>query len=288
MKLPRFWTKGSIETTDDQGGVHRFSGWGWSDVSLGDAEARGKERARRIAARILKGDRPDHYLYGNSPVREELLEELKTPQGTVYAAITRNSYGCQVLNTADIMFVDVDLPEPAMFEGLKSWLGRLFNRTAPSPADQRQAAALAKLEALIQANPGWGVRIYRTRAGLRYLFAHTPIDPGSEKAVAMMERLGVDPLYLKLCKSQESYRARLTPKPWRCGVASPAMRWPWPNISAEMRFREWEGAYLLAAQPFATCRLIGRLGKPADHPAITAVIDLHDRRTKATTELNLA
>jgi hypothetical protein len=288
MKLPRYWTRGTIEETDLHGGLHRFSGWGWSDVSLGDAEALGKERARKIAARILEGDRPDHYLYGDSPVREEVLEEFKNSQGKVYAAITRNSYGCQVLNTADIMFVDVDLPAPVFLESLKSMMGRLFKRAAPSPAEQLQSAALAKLDTLVEANPGWGVRIYRTRAGLRYLFAHATIDPGSDMAVTMMEMLEADPLYLKLCKAQESYRARLTPKPWRCGMAAPSMRWPWPSASAEMRFREWEGAYLLAAQPFATCRFIGQLGKPAGHPTITAMIDIHDRRTKANTESDLA
>ena len=46
-------------------------------------------------------------------MREEpVLRDWKDEQGGLTAAITRNSYGCLVLNTAQIMFVDVDAPEP--------------------------------------------------------------------------------------------------------------------------------------------------------------------------------
>jgi len=40
----------------------------------------------------------------------------------VAAAITRNSYGCLVLNTARVMFVDVDLPELDRAEEAKASL----------------------------------------------------------------------------------------------------------------------------------------------------------------------
>jgi hypothetical protein len=106
MKLPRYWAKGTVKTTDQCGRTHSFSCWGWSDLSLGDAEKKGEQRAANIAQRVLKGQRLDRYLYTNRPLREEILQEFTDSQGTTYAAITRNSYGCHVLNTTNVMFVN--------------------------------------------------------------------------------------------------------------------------------------------------------------------------------------
>jgi hypothetical protein len=47
--------------------------------------------------------------YPNRPGRELVLEEIKNAAGELLAVVTRNSYGCRVLNTARVMFVDVDL-----------------------------------------------------------------------------------------------------------------------------------------------------------------------------------
>src|SRR5262245_9298698 len=104
MHFPRFWT------TARRGGV---SAWGWSDESPAHAEAKAAERLSRILARLARGGRApvQRYGYPDRPMREEVLGEFRTPSNVLRAAVTRNSYGCRVLNTADLMIVDVDAPE---------------------------------------------------------------------------------------------------------------------------------------------------------------------------------
>lgn len=288
MKLPHYWAKGAIEVSDQHRQTHQFSCWGWSSESTGDAEKKGKAKATRLAEQILKGIRPDPYLYGDRPLREEILEEYSNRQDKPYAAITRNSYGCHILNTANFMFVDVDLPRPTFLENLRYRLQKFFGKSAAPPAQRHEAAAMMKLELVIKDNPHLGVRVYRTFAGLRYLFTHDLVDPKSDMAWQIMRTLEADPLYVKLCQAQESFRARLTPKPWRCGIAAPSDRWPWSGVEAEARFRQWEGKYLASAQQFATCWFIGGYGNSNMHPVINAVVKIHDRRTKATVEMKLA
>ncbi len=105
--------------------------------------------------------------YPNRPFREPVLQEIKDDAGETTAVITRNSYGCLVLNTARVMFVDVDLPEPkpaGLFQ-------KLFGGATTAPV-VTQDSAIAKVENWTRSNPDWGWRIYRTRAGLRLLATH--------------------------------------------------------------------------------------------------------------------
>ena len=85
-----------------------------------------------------------------------------------------------------------------------------------------QDSAIAKVENWTRNNPDWGWRIYRTRAGLRLLATHALFDPEAAASDGVFDALGADPLYRQLCKTQKCYRARLTPKPWRCGIRSQA------------------------------------------------------------------
>ena len=61
--------------------------------------------------------------YPNRPCREPVLEEIRNAAGELLAVVARDSYGCRVLNTARMMFVDVDLAarRPASRSG---WEGR--------------------------------------------------------------------------------------------------------------------------------------------------------------------
>ncbi len=61
-------------------------------------------RAPRIAA-----EPPRAYAYGDRPLREEIVRSV-AGDGERAAVVTRNSFGCLVLNTAGVLFVDVDLP----------------------------------------------------------------------------------------------------------------------------------------------------------------------------------
>ena len=294
MKLPRYWAKGSATTgmrtrnpaTGQTAGV--YACWGWSDVSADEAEARGKQRADASARIAQDGKPPDRYLYGDRPLREEILDEWKADDATTYAAITRNAYGCQVLNTASIMFVDVDLPEPSASSSLMRGLGGLFGKRGPTPREQQETDAVAKVDDMVRRDAHCGVRVYRTRGGLRYLFTHSHAEPGSQSTLAIMNALGADPLYVRLCKTHECFRARLTPKPWRCGMSALRVRYPWPDGKSEGQARDWTKEYEQKSERYATCKFLKHLGQSGTDAEIDRVVGFHDEKTRAMSGLDLA
>jgi predicted secreted protein len=266
MKFPKHWAKARQEG---------FAAWGWSDLTLADAESAARAAVQRMAERFKRGGRDalSRYLYGDRPLREQVLQELPG------AAITRNSYGCEVLNTTGAMFVDIDLPE-TNGGGL---LGRLMGRKAEAPAE----AALAKVDGWLARNRDWGFRVYRTKAGLRLLATHAMLDANEDPA-HVMSQLGADPLYMRLCAAQKSYRARLTPKPWRCDVAALAEQWPFADQHAEARFRAWQAEYAKRSAGYATCSFLRTMGSAHADSRVAEVVRLHDERTRAASNLPLA
>lgn len=242
------------------------------------------------------------------------------------AAITRNSYGALVLNAARAFFIDVDVdasdrpqssgassssasagdPMAAARElvdalplpgGVKSILGGLFgSRPAqpaapppppPAPTDPA-SAAMDRLRRWVASHPEWRVRVYRTSAGLRYLVMHdvfSPTDPATQQA---MSALGADPQYIKLCQVQKTFRARLTPKPWRIGVENPPVSFPYEGAAEEAQMRAWEARYDAASRTRATCRFVEEIGSGAEHPDVAPLRELHDEHTRATSGLPLA
>lgn len=279
MNFPPFWARG--EAGD-------FFSWRWSFKSLEEAKALANESAKQMAERFRRGNFPPHQdgYYPGRPFREQVLQEVKNNGGELVAVVTRNSYGCTVLNTARVMFVDVDLPEPKAAGG---FLKRLFGKPeVVPPSDNIQNAVVAKAENWMRNNDGWGWRIYRTRAGLRLLATHALFDPETAVANGVFQALGADPLYTQLCKSQKCFRARLTPKPWRCGIRKKPERWPWLTVEREAEFRRWNEKYEMASRQWATCRLIGAIGNRDVHPDVQMVVDLHDGAVRIGSSLNLA
>ncbi len=277
MNFPQFWAKGSSGD---------FIAWRWSFQSLAEAQALANQAAEQLADRFRGGQvLPQHgTYYPNRPFREQVLHELKNDAGETWAVITRNSYGCQVLNTARVMFVDIDLPEPAPAGG---FFQRLFGKPAAPPASTLDGA-LARIENWTRNNPDWGWRIYRTRSGLRLLATQGPVPADSEIANGVFDALGADPLYRKLCHTQKCFRARLNPKPWRCGVRSKPPRWPYLSAKEEKYFGKWEAQYESFAANWATCALLRQIGNPEVHPEVASVIKLHDGPTKVESNLKLA
>jgi hypothetical protein len=294
MRFPRYWAKGATTSgfrmknprTGEM--MELLSCWGWSDTSVQEAEEKGRQRADAIAEMIRQGNRPDHYHYGDCPMREEVLDEWKRDDETTFAAVTLNSYGCQVLNTANVMFVDVDLPFVPVWEAIKHGLSRLFGGRGPSPRERQEAEALTKVHEMIEADSRCGVRVYRTCAGLRYLLTHCQADPTAEATLSKMEDLGADPLYIRLCKVQECFRARLNPKPWRCGTQALRVSYPWRDEKAKREMRDWIDNYSRLAEGYATCSLIDHLGSPHMDREVARVVEFHDATTKVRSDLELA
>lgn len=267
MNFPRFWARG------ESGG---FSAWRWSDGSIDEAKRAAQAAAERLAMLFRTKQLPaDKYGYGNRPLREPVLRELRNAAGELEAAVTRNSYGCEVLNTSGALFVDIDLPEPKKGGGL---FGSLFGKHA-EPEDPAKAA-IAKAGAWAQANPGWNWRIYRTRGGLRLLATHALFDPADPVCEKVFAAVDADPLYRRLCRTQECFRARLTPKPWRCKIGTPPARWPFANPGEEQEFANWDSKYQAACKAKATCQLIDQ-GPGKIHEELKGILTLHDQMTRA-------
>ncbi len=272
MNFPKFWAKASNEA---------LTCWRWSNASLHEAQQLADQALQQLADRVrVSGWPTQRYGYSDRPLREPVLQELTD------AVVTRNAYGCHVLNTTRALFVDIDLPEPKPASGglFKKLFGKPERGNEPSP----EAAALARIETWTRSKPGWGWRIYRTRAGLRLLATHALFEPDATETDVVFEELGSDPLYRRLCRAQKSFRARLTPKPWRCGLRPPDVRWPWTDAKAEAKFASWEKRYQDASRNNATCALVKALGNAQIHPSIAPLVTLHDNTTRVGASLPLA
>lgn len=245
-----------------------------------EARRRAREAIVNVRQRIQTGQPfPARYTYLSRPVREEVLREIRDGSGGETAvAITRNSYGTLVLNTARTMFVDADDPASAG----SGFLASLFRRGA------REDPAVTRAKALVDSEAGINVRVYKTKAGTRYLLTHALFEPTSEQTRDLIQRLGADPKYVQLCKVQESFRARLTPKPWRCGLKAPAVRWPWPDSESEATMREWVSRYERACAGKAVCSLVATVGSGRTHPEVDPLVHLHDELTGVGTQNPLA
>jgi hypothetical protein len=278
MRLPRFWAKEEGDAAKPSGETLRVAAWRWSETSPDDARSSARQALEAIRRRIAAGQPfPDRYAYTSRPVREQVLREVEGEGSEPSAAITRNGYGALVLNTAGAMFVDAD------GSSKPGGLGRLFRRRQPA-----EDPAVSRARALVEQERGAHVRVYRTSAGTRYLLTHTLFDPASERARAVMESLGADPKYVQLCKVQESFRARLTPKPWRCGLSAPAVRWPWADGEAESAMEEWLRQYEQACAGKAVCELVAEVGSGRQLAAIAPLVRLHDEQTGVGTGRPLA
>lgn len=240
MHFPKFWARGESGTAVC---------WRWSDTSPADAQQQATARAAELATLLASGRKPDRYGYTDRPMREEIVEQHPG------MAITRNAYGALVLNTDRAMFVDIDFDgnrsrEPRALDQLRRWAGQ----------------------------HGLGVFAYRTAAGLRALVTSATFDPKAPATAALLGEVGCDHLYVKLCQAQSSFRARLTPKPWRIEQRPPHLRWPFADAGEEQRFRQWLAGYEQASAGFAACQFVEQIGPAAIDPAVEPVFRLHAQR----------
>ena len=274
MKIARYWTRAE-QTVGDQRVVAR----GWSDTSIEAARETARQIARHVAERLNSGlPKIGTYLYGDRPLPEPVLRELQR------AIVTRNAYGALVLNTDRLMFVDVDEKSapPASAGG---FFASLFGK--PAPPVRVAHPAIEAMKAVIDRHR-LAARLYETAAGYRLLITNRPFEAASAESHALLGEFESDPLYIRLCKMQESFRARLTPKPWRCGLYKPIVAFPFDDPRDETIFRDWQKKYDARAATFATCKFVGSLGGTTVDPEFVELIQLHDQETKAASGLTLA
>jgi hypothetical protein len=284
MNIPRYWAKSTQSVTSPDGRRLALACWQWSDVSTDHAQQQAAARVGDVARRVLAGEQLNRYSYGERPLREEISQVVTNRAGAEIGVVTRNVYGALVLNAARAMFIDIDFADGGGQRSGGSSLRRLFGGATASPEQEH----LQHLQTWWEQHRDLSIRVYRTYAGLRCLVVNQLFDPSQADAVEMLRALKSDPLYVRLCKAQGCFRARLTPKPWRCDVDRPPARYPWSDAASETRYRQWEQRYDRVAAQYATCRLLKQLGTDQPHPDVAPILDLHDRLACSERNLNLA
>ncbi|MBC9955479.1 hypothetical protein [Yimella sp. cx-51] len=303
MEFPRYWFLATRQLPRDITPA-RVAAWGWSNSSPFEAEAVANQRVDGVQSRALAGTLQrsgQKWYYPRTPLRECVIELISDTSGQA-ALLTRNMTGVVVLNTETLFIADIDVPEWAggTAPAKRSFFGRLRGKPEPPPhsdEDDRRHPALATVRELVAGRTSVGARIYRTHSGFRVVVTGLrgadgwPLRAGTDESRNLLQQLGSDPLYVELSTAYRSYRARLTPKPHRCGMEHPPRPSVTPGTAVENSTftvdPHWMSTYDQAASGFATCRLIETLGA-LPSPQEEQAIEVHDRLSRVGTDLPLA
>ena len=315
--VPRYWGEAKARSTQGrrQITVQRF---GWSDESEAAAHAHAEARvaeALKELARTGKVRRRDHKVGYNGAEGLPIREEVVAVHGV--DVVTRNGYGARCLNTPDVLFADIDFPEDETAHltrfGFGFWLlviaaavffngpyGTLIGfgiailafgppiigalrRRQRRLGGTEEERALARIASVSEAAPELNLHVYRTPAGLRVIALDGTYDPRGDDARALLEALGADPVYVSMCRNQNCFRARLSPKPWRIDMRRlPAATSVWPLSARSLAARQtWTTEYEALSENFAACRFLTRYGSERLDPRCGVVRALHDDACKA-------
>jgi hypothetical protein len=310
MNIPRFWASAEGEADTTAGRATPLKCYGWSHDDISEAKARAAQALTRLLERVRQGAPfPGKYVYADRPIREEILEEMHDAGGQLQGLITRNAYGAAVLNTSGVMFVDIDdenhdtAPQSSgsgspsdIITRVLRWFTRkepaspvqASYRPTPAPAPASEHGVPQAVVAFARANPDWSLRCYRTFAGWRLLVTHGTFDPVSDQVREALTAFDSDRKYIELTRVQQCFRARLTPKPWRCDIPLPIRIFPREDASLQRGHAQWLASYERACARFATCRYVTTLGSGDTCPAAETAVMWHDRVTKVTEPLPLA
>jgi hypothetical protein len=151
--------------------------------------------------------------------------------------------------------------------------------------------SIERCRAWCESRPTWRVAVYETPSGLRLLPLHAPFDAAETSSFEFMRFVGVDPLYERMCRLQKCFRARVSPKPWRAGIADrfPAGgTWPVTDPGKLAARAEWVERYEEEAREFASCRFLEVVGDGPTALAVDDVRRLHDDLCRVASGLPLA
>jgi hypothetical protein len=161
---------------------------------------------------------------------------------------------------------------------------RAVLRVIDGGPEQMMKAAIARVRAFVDSHPRWNVRVYESPAGLRLVATQATFDPRSTEVDEFFRAMGVDPIYRRMCRNQNCFRARLSAKPWRCGVESHLKPRPgvWPVRPERMAERTaWIDAYEKRAASYAACKFLETYGSGIIPPAVASVVTFHDDQCRA-------
>ena len=287
MRIPKYWSSAYRNAPGPDGIQRKLKVWGWSFQSFEDARRAAAKRIEKICNRLVSGEKLGQYEYLDIPLREEVLEIFHASDEE-NAVLTRNRYGSTILNTADVLFADIDFP-PIRPRGFFDAIALIFSRNKAEARKQEiEQQTLRRVGEWAVKNPSRTFRLYRTHSGVRLLFTDDRYDPTSEETANLLRDLGADPLYLRLTQKQECFRARLSPKPWRCGCAKPPNRFPRESDLAEAAYARWLEEYQARTAGHSVCILLDAQGPPPSDERIEQVVALHDAETGVGTDKPLA
>ncbi len=269
MRIFRYWTRIERVLTID-GKAQKVHAFGGSNVSPEAAAADAERRLDGVRRKIL-GERGDNRAPYEADIREEVLERLDERN-----VVTRNRYGAAVLNSSEVMFVDIDEPRLGFWDRFRAKPTGAKKIALIEEQVRRLVATAAELR-------GLGVRLCETHSGVRAIVTGRPFDPKSEYTAELMALFNADLLYSALCRRQGCFRARLTPKPFRIKCRTRKIVFPRDTPQDEEAHRQWVAEYDQARGRFATCRLLCSLG----HDVRDSIVAWHDRETGATSGLKL-
>jgi hypothetical protein len=120
---------------------------------------------------------------------------------------------------------------------------------------------------------------------MRILATHAAMNPLAPETTAFFEAIKADPIYVRMCKNQRCFRARLTAKPWRIGLETHLKPQPgvWPIDASRMPARlQWVAEYERRAAYFAACHFVESIGSGKVDFELRRIIDFHDAECHAT------
>ena len=257
MKIYKYWTIEKQKILID-GQAQEITCYGGSNISVEDAQARAREKAQKIQRKIAG----EKHLFEDyeAEIREELLKIIDD-----HSAITRNRYGAQVLNTENMLIMDIDEPRSAGGGGLAG----LFKKKDMRPPKEQIFDMVKTLATTRYQN--YAFRLYETYQGARVIVLGKDFDPRDSQIRKMMEEFNCDALYTMLCAKQGCFRARLTPKPSRMKFRGYKVKYPREGDDSE--FQRWVSEYESMSRNFSVCKLIEQVG-PSQY--VNDVVRLHD------------
>lgn len=325
MIVPQFWAEAQLQqrAKGKQVTVRRF---GWSDVSLEEAQAHAEARVKEAFARVLAGEklpRRDPKIPYNGAVGLPIREEIVSRHGDII--ITRNSYGARCLNTPNVFFADIDFPKGPAWRftlgvfaallvlaiiagilaqsralgiglGLAALIGAstvsaALHHLSESISGGPEKIARGRIAQFLASHPDWNFRLYRTPAGMRVMATHRTFNPTDASVTECFDALRTDPIYATMCRNQQCFRARVSAKPWRIGISGHMRPRPgvWPVAPERIAQRSlWIAEYELAASVYAACEFIESVGSGTVHPDVRPVLELHDYSCSVGSGLPLA
>ena len=252
MKIYKYWAieKGVLRVGQEDKEIKCY---GVSNFSINEAIEKAREKIAKVQRRIAG----DKHVWDNYEVeiREEIVQVVDKK-----SIITRNRYGAQILNVQNLMILDIDKPQKSFLDIFKK-----------SKDNKTKIVEMVHKLSQKSAYRDYVFRIYETFKGIRVIVPGKEFDPKDAATEMMMKDFSCDELYTLLCKKQDCFRARLTPKPTRMKLRRYKVMFP-RTRQEEMEFRTWLSDYEVASRNFSVCRLIEQIGQSHLNEAVR----LHD------------